>query len=128
MKEETKKNTTQQNTTHNKIIPKNQNSTKMKGNKLKHNFRRKKYGTLFVCLFVCLFLWFGFFSVFDFLFSQRQFKRFPTQHDDLIHDVSFDYYGRRIATCSSDQTIKVFDLNENGEWELNATLPIVSLL
>ncbi len=23
-----------------------------------------------------------------------------------VHDVQFDYYGRRIATCSSDRTIK----------------------
>lgn len=24
-----------------------------------------------------------------------------------VHDVQFDYYGRRLATCSSDRTIKV---------------------
>lgn len=28
-------------------------------------------------------------------------------HKDVIHDVVFDYYGRRMATCSSDQTVKV---------------------
>lgn len=28
-------------------------------------------------------------------------------HKDVIHDVIFDYYGRRMATCSSDQTVKV---------------------
>lgn len=29
------------------------------------------------------------------------------EHKDLIHDVSHDYYGRRMATCSSDQYVKV---------------------
>lgn len=32
-------------------------------------------------------------------------------HKDVIHDVVFDYYGRRMATCSSDQTVKVSLLN-----------------
>jgi len=32
-----------------------------------------------------------------------------TQHEDMIHDVQPDYYGKRIATCSSDRTIKIFD-------------------
>lgn len=28
-------------------------------------------------------------------------------HKDLIHDVSYDFYGERMATCSSDQYVKV---------------------
>jgi hypothetical protein len=28
-------------------------------------------------------------------------------HDDYIHDIAFDYYGKRLASCSSDQYIKV---------------------
>lgn len=32
-----------------------------------------------------------------------------SEHKDVIHDVSYDYYGQRIATCSSDQTVKVYD-------------------
>jgi len=27
-----------------------------------------------------------------------------------VHDVSFDFYGKRLATCSSDQRIKVWEL------------------
>ena len=27
-----------------------------------------------------------------------------------VHDVQLDYYGRRLATCSSDHTIKIFDM------------------
>ena len=30
-----------------------------------------------------------------------------TGHQDLVHDVSYDYFGRRMATCSSDQRIRV---------------------
>ena len=30
------------------------------------------------------------------------------------HDAGLDYYGRRLATCSSDKTIKIFDI-ENGK-------------
>ncbi|KAK2760971.1 GTPase-activating protein S13 [Arachnomyces sp. PD_36] len=31
-------------------------------------------------------------------------------HDDMIHDAGLDYYGRRLATCSSDKTIKIFEI------------------
>jgi protein transport protein SEC13 len=29
----------------------------------------------------------------------------------MIHDAQLDYYGKRLATCSSDRTIKVFDVD-----------------
>jgi len=32
-----------------------------------------------------------------------------TNHEDVIHDAQFDYYGKRLATCSSDRNIKIFD-------------------
>jgi len=38
------------------------------------------------------------------------------QHDDIIHDISYDYYGKRMATCSSDQRIKIWDKNDKNEW------------
>ncbi len=34
-----------------------------------------------------------------------------TQHGDMVHDAAFDYYGRRLATCSSDRLIKVYDVS-----------------
>jgi len=37
-----------------------------------------------------------------------------TQHEDMIHDAQPDFYGKRLATCSSDRTIKIFDLADNG--------------
>ncbi|KAI0696968.1 protein transporter SEC13 [Cerioporus squamosus] len=33
-----------------------------------------------------------------------------TYHEDIIHDAQLDYYGKRLATCSSDRTVKVFDV------------------
>lgn len=36
-----------------------------------------------------------------------------SEHKDVIHDVLYDYYGQRIATCSSDQTVKVGYLKSN---------------
>lgn len=31
-------------------------------------------------------------------------------HTDLIHDTVLDYYGKHLATCSSDKTIKIFEI------------------
>jgi protein transport protein SEC13 len=36
--------------------------------------------------------------------------QFDAGHSDMVHDAQFDYYGRRLATASSDKTIKVFDV------------------
>uniref|UniRef100_A0A671ESZ1 Nucleoporin SEH1 n=1 Tax=Rhinolophus ferrumequinum TaxID=59479 RepID=A0A671ESZ1_RHIFE len=33
-------------------------------------------------------------------------RSIAADHKDLIHDVSFDFHGRRMATCSSDQSVK----------------------
>ena len=37
-------------------------------------------------------------------------------HSDYIYQISFDTYGRRLATCSGDRFVRVWDLLENGEW------------
>ncbi|KAI4145154.1 MAG: hypothetical protein L6R39_003923 [Caloplaca ligustica] len=42
-------------------------------------------------------------------------------HDDMIHDAQLDYYGRRLATCSSDKTIKIFEI-EGENHKLTETL------
>nr|XP_046189171.1 nucleoporin SEH1-like [Oncorhynchus gorbuscha] len=40
-------------------------------------------------------------------------RSIAADHKDLIHDVSYDFHGRRMATCSSDQSVKVWDKSEN---------------
>ncbi|KAI7848853.1 WD40-repeat-containing domain protein [Circinella umbellata] len=50
--------------------------------------------------------------------------KFDTSHEDLIHDISYDFYGKRLVTCSSDQRLKVWDFIERQDaavWELNDT-------
>lgn len=34
-----------------------------------------------------------------------------TNHDELIHDAQANFYGTRLATCSSDNKIKIFELS-----------------
>lgn len=33
-----------------------------------------------------------------------------TQHDDMVHDAQMDYYGCKLATSSSDRTVKIYDV------------------
>jgi len=40
----------------------------------------------------------------------------------MIHDAQLDYYGKRLATCSSDRTVRVFDVPATGEPVLVASL------
>ncbi|CCX04591.1 WD40-repeat-containing domain protein [Pyronema domesticum] len=35
-------------------------------------------------------------------------------HEDMIHDCQLDYYGKRLATCSSDKTIKIFEVDREN--------------
>ena len=42
--------------------------------------------------------------------ATAQLASFETGHGDMVHDAAFDYYGKRLATASSDRTIKVFDV------------------
>ncbi|KAJ1634628.1 WD40-repeat-containing domain protein [Pavlovales sp. CCMP2436] len=48
----------------------------------------------------------------------RRIDRLPTDHADVIHDVAYDYYGERMATCSSDMSIKVWERGQCvGSWK-----------
>lgn len=40
-----------------------------------------------------------------------------TFHQDIVHDISFDWYGNRIATCSSDRKVKIFYKITATEWK-----------
>jgi len=37
-----------------------------------------------------------------------------TQHDDMVHDSQMDYYGCKLATSSSDRTVKIYDASGNS--------------
>jgi WD40 repeat protein len=45
-----------------------------------------------------------------------------TGHGDTVHDAQLDFYGRRLATCSSDRSIRIFDVDGSGNRVLQATL------
>jgi nucleoporin SEH1 len=49
--------------------------------------------------------------------ASHQFLPFKSGHNDFVHDVAYDYYGKRLASCSSDRRIKVWGQGEDGEWE-----------
>jgi len=40
----------------------------------------------------------------------------------MIHDAQMDYYGRRLATCSSDKTVKIFEVGPKGQQKQVAEL------
>jgi nucleoporin SEH1 len=39
-----------------------------------------------------------------------------SSHQDYVLNLAFDHYGRRIATCGADRSVKIWELDENGEW------------
>eukprot|EP01113_Clastostelium_recurvatum_P041651 TRINITY_DN6651_c0_g1_i2.p1 TRINITY_DN6651_c0_g1~~TRINITY_DN6651_c0_g1_i2.p1 ORF type:complete len:317 (-),score=77.04 TRINITY_DN6651_c0_g1_i2:60-1010(-) len=48
-----------------------------------------------------------------------------TNHEDMVHDVQWDYYAKRIASCSSDRSIKIIEMNSadtNQPYRLQADL------
>ncbi|KAG9153469.1 hypothetical protein Leryth_018737 [Lithospermum erythrorhizon] len=48
-------------------------------------------------------------------------QKIETGHNEAVHDVSMDYYGKRIASASSDATIKIVGVSNNSSQPL-ATL------
>ncbi|KAK0532699.1 GTPase-activating protein S13 [Tilletia horrida] len=49
-------------------------------------------------------------------------RSIETSHEDMIHDAQLDFHGKRLATCSSDRTIKVFDVVDGVAGSQRATL------
>jgi len=52
--------------------------------------------------------------------SQSSTQVINSMHMDYIHKVAFDTYGRRMATCSGDRFVRVWDLTDQGTWTLTA--------
>lgn len=40
---------------------------------------------------------------------------FETGHEEMIHDGQLDYYGKRLATASSDRSIRIFDVTTDRQ-------------
>jgi len=38
-----------------------------------------------------------------------------TGHEDMVHDAQMDYYGTRLATCSSDKSVKIFEVKDGTQ-------------
>ncbi|CAF0876438.1 unnamed protein product [Didymodactylos carnosus] len=70
-----------------------------------------------------------------------QINSIDTGHEELIHDAQLDYYGTKLATCSSDKTIRVFDVinhqqkliadlkgHEGPVWQLSWSHPMYGSL
>ncbi|CAO3639670.1 unnamed protein product [Cunninghamella echinulata] len=47
--------------------------------------------------------------------AQTATQTIETHHEDMIHDAQLDYYSRRLATASSDSTIKIFDVEGDSQ-------------
>jgi len=50
-----------------------------------------------------------------------------TKHEGMIHDVQYDYYGRRMATCSSDGSIQIFDVTKDNSAQGETTVELASI-
>lgn len=48
-------------------------------------------------------------------------QKIETGHQDIVHDLAMDYYGKRLATASSDATIKIIGVSGSSQQHL-ATL------
>jgi len=46
--------------------------------------------------------------------ATREFRKFDTGHEDVIQDIAADFHGERIATCSADQRIRVWERRAVG--------------
>jgi len=49
-----------------------------------------------------------------------------TKHEGMIHDAQYDYYGRKLATCSSDGTIQIFDVTKDATTNGETTIELAS--
>ncbi len=54
--------------------------------------------------------------------TQTGTQSLESGHQDVVHDLAMDYYGKRLATCSSDRTIKLFSVGAPEQTVALATL------
>ena len=61
------------------------------------------------------------------MMSTYSTKQIRTDHKDLIQDIAFDFYGKRVATASLDQSVKIWNINEKGDWIFKEELKVFNL-
>jgi protein transport protein SEC13 len=54
-------------------------------------------------------------------FPMTVLGQFDSQHEDMVHDAQMDFYGKRLATASSDRTVRIHDAS-SGDYRTVATL------
>ena len=52
--------------------------------------------------------------------TQSSTQILSSHHSDYVHHVSFDIYGRRMATCSGDRVVRIWNLQGDGSWTLGS--------
>ncbi|KRZ78833.1 Protein SEC13 -like protein, partial [Trichinella papuae] len=59
-----------------------------------------------------------------FIFENISVKlcRIETGHRSLINDCQVDFYGTKLATCSSDRLVKIYDIKSDGQYMAEAEL------
>jgi len=55
-------------------------------------------------------------------------KQIKSEHKDLIQDIAFDFYGKRVATASLDHSVRIWYIDENNEWIFKEELKVNILL
>ena len=56
-------------------------------------------------------------------FGNMSSKKIELDHKDIVHDSAIDYYGKRLATASSDSTVKIVNIGAaNAPSQVLATL------
>lgn len=56
--------------------------------------------------------------------SSYMTKQITTDHKDLIQDIAFDFHGKRVATASLDQSVKIWNIDDNNKWIFKEELKI----
>jgi len=54
-------------------------------------------------------------------------KTMRSKHEDYIQDINLDHYGERMATCSNDRKIIVYEKNKYNAFILIAQWEVIIL-
>lgn len=52
-------------------------------------------------------------------------KQIKTEHQDLIQDIAYDFFGKRVATASLDQLVKIWNINDDNEWIIKEEIKVL---